>query len=113
MGHNSTSTIDELEHIRRLLRFVGRSSVDGINYSCLSRNRKGTRGSKTPEHLIGGGPDRLVVEIGGKSKGREQFKGINAGRKLVFAHTDTSDRGRIGADPAVPGRVSDVIHFEL
>ncbi len=30
--------IDELESIRRLLRFVGRSAVDGINYSSLSRN---------------------------------------------------------------------------
>jgi uncharacterized protein len=31
-------TVDELETIRRLLRFVGRSAVDGINYSSLSRN---------------------------------------------------------------------------
>ncbi|MFP4088650.1 MAG: ATP-binding protein [Desulfobacteraceae bacterium] len=30
--------VDELETIRRLLRFVGRSAVDGINYSSLSRN---------------------------------------------------------------------------
>ena len=30
--------VDELESIRRLLRFVGRSAVDGINYSSLSRN---------------------------------------------------------------------------
>lgn len=30
--------VDELESIRRLLRFVGRSGVDGINYSSLSRN---------------------------------------------------------------------------
>jgi predicted AAA+ superfamily ATPase len=30
--------VDELETVRRLLRFVGRSAVDGINYSSLSRN---------------------------------------------------------------------------
>jgi len=30
--------VDELECIGRLLRFVGRSAVDGINYSTLSRN---------------------------------------------------------------------------
>ncbi len=30
--------VEELEIIRRLLRFVGRSAVDGINYSSLSRN---------------------------------------------------------------------------
>ncbi|MBW1785965.1 MAG: ATP-binding protein [Deltaproteobacteria bacterium] len=30
--------VDELESIRRLVRFVGRSAIDGINYSSLSRN---------------------------------------------------------------------------
>ncbi len=30
--------VDELESIRRVVRFVGRSAVDGINYSSLSRN---------------------------------------------------------------------------
>jgi uncharacterized protein len=30
--------VDELDSIQRLLRFVGRSTVDGINYSSLSRN---------------------------------------------------------------------------
>ncbi len=163
-------TIDELEHIRRLLRFVGRAAVDGINYSSLSRNLgitkykaeqyvdclekafilhrifpegtnvirepkvlmappcrllyrgpddaigglredffvemlrqaghgfgylKSTRGAKTPDYLVHGGPDRLVVEIGGKGKGREQFKGVTVDRKLIFAHTDVPERGRI------------------
>jgi len=156
-------TVDELDTIRKLLRFVGRSAVDGINYSCLSRNLgitkykaeqyvdcleqafvlqrvypegtnvlrepkilmtppcrllyrdkedavgglredffvdmlrqagielnylKSTRGEKTPDYLIAGGPDKLVVEIGGPGKGRRQFKGIEIDRKLVFAHTD-------------------------
>ncbi|MCF8052658.1 MAG: hypothetical protein K9L59_15555 [Desulfobacterales bacterium] len=30
--------VDELETIRRLMRFVGRSGIDGISYSSLSRN---------------------------------------------------------------------------
>lgn len=30
--------VNELESIRRLIRFVGRSAIDGINYSSLSRN---------------------------------------------------------------------------
>ncbi|MCU0305860.1 MAG: AAA family ATPase [Thermoanaerobaculales bacterium] len=30
--------VDELDTIRRLLRFIGRSEIDGINYSSLSRN---------------------------------------------------------------------------
>jgi len=163
-------TTDELEHIRRLLRFVGRSGIDGINYSSLSRNLgitkykaeqyvdclekafvlyrvlpegtnvirepkilmappcrllyrdrddaigglredffvgmlqqagiafgylKSTRGAKTPDYLIGGRKDGLVVEVGGKGKGRQQFKGVNVERKLVFAHTDTPQRGQI------------------
>ncbi len=163
-------TMDELDHIRRLLRFVGRSSVDGINYSSLSRNLgitkykaeqyvdcleqafilhrvlpdgtnvirepkvlmappcrllyrdaedaigglredffvemmrqaghdfgylKSTRGTKTPDFLVHGGADKLVVEIGGKGKGREQFKGVKVDRKLILAHADSPDRGRV------------------
>ena len=56
---------------------------------------KSTRGAKTPDFLVHGGTDKLVVEVGGKGKGREQFKGIEVGRKLIFAHTDVPERGRI------------------
>ena len=162
--------VDELDTIRRLLRFVGRAGVDGINYSSLAQNLgvtkykaeqyvsclekafvlhqifpagtnvlrepkvlmappcrllyrdyeealgglredffaeamkqaglkfqylKSTRGAKTPDYLIESGPDRLVVEIGGKGKGRSQFKGVNYDRKLIFAHTDTPDAKRL------------------
>lgn len=157
-------TIDELDTIRLLLRFIGRSAVDGINYTCLSRNLgitkykaeqyvdclehafilqrvypegtnvlrepkilmtppcrllyrdredaigglredffvgmlrqagiainylKTTRGKKTPDYLVAGGSDKLVVEIGGPGKGRQQFKGIEIDRKLVFSHADS------------------------
>jgi predicted AAA+ superfamily ATPase len=162
--------VDELDSIRRLLRFVGRSSVDGINYSSLSRNLgitkykaeqyvgclekafilhrifpagtnvlrepkvlmtpsvrllyrdvedaigglredyfsealkqagirfrylKSTRGAKTPDFLIEDSPERLVVEIGGPGKGREQFKGVQIDCKLVFAHCPAPERGRL------------------
>lgn len=155
--------VDELETVHRLLRFVGRSGVDGISYSSVSANvgitkykaeqyirclekafvlhqvfpagtnvlkepkvlmappcrllyrsyddaigglredffaealrqagigfhyLKSTRGRKTPDFLIDDSHDKLVVEIGGKGKGREQFKGIKIDRKLVLAHTD-------------------------
>ncbi len=161
--------IDELEKIRLLMRFIGRSSVDGINYSSLSRNLgitkykaeqyvsclesafvlqrafpagtnvlrepkvllappfrllyrayaealgglredffadcmkqagleyaylKSTRGSKTPDFLIEG-EERIVVEVGGKGKGREQFKGIRTGEKLIVAHTELPDAKRV------------------
>jgi len=160
----------ELDHIRRLLRFVGRSAVDGINYSSLSRNLgitkykaeqyvdclemafllhrvlpegtnvirepkvlmappcrllyrepddaigglredffvqmlrqaghefgylKSTRGAKTPDFLVHGEKDRLVVEVGGRGKGRQQFKDVAIDRKLVFAETDVPGGGKI------------------
>jgi uncharacterized protein len=163
-------TIDEIDRLRQLLRFVGRSGVDGINYSSLSRNLgitkykaeqyvdcleqafilhrifpegtnvlrepkilmappcrllyrdvdeaigglredffieaarqagiacsylKSTRGRKTPDYLISGAADKLVIEIGGKGKGRQQFKGIDIDRKLILAHTQTPKQGRI------------------
>jgi predicted AAA+ superfamily ATPase len=162
--------VDELECIRRLLRFIGRSAVDGINYSSLSRNLgitkykaeqyigclerafilhqvfpagtnvlrepkilmapptrllyrdyedavgglredffveamkqagirfqylKSTRGAKTPDFLIEDTPSRLAVEIGGRGKGREQFKGVKIDRKLVFAHSPAPERHRL------------------
>jgi predicted AAA+ superfamily ATPase len=162
--------VEELESIRRLLQFVGRSSVDGINYSSLSKNLgitkykaqqyvgylekafilhqvfpagtnvlrepkvlmsppnrllykdfedavgglredyfvetmkqagirfkylKSTRGAKTPDYLIEDASGKLVIEIGGPSKGRQQFKGINIDRKIVFAHSPLPQKGRL------------------
>ena len=162
--------IDELDAIRRLLRFIGRSAVDGINYSSLSRNLgitkykaeqyvsclerafilhqvfpagtnvlrepkvlmappcrllyrdyedavgglredffaesmkqagirfqylKSTRGAKTPDYAIEDAAGKLAVEIGGRGKGRAQFKGIKIDRKLLFAHSPAPERGRL------------------
>ena len=152
--------LDELAVVRKLLAFVGRSAVDGINYSSLSANLgitkykaeqyadalekafvmqrifpagtnllrepkvllvppvrllhlspeqaagglredffamamrqagiaihylKGTRGQKTPDFLIHHDGKEIALEIGGKGKGRSQFKGITTDRKLVLA----------------------------
>ena len=49
---------------------------------------KSTRGKKTPDFLIHG-PEKIVIEVGGKGKGRQQFKGIEVGRKLIVAHETT------------------------
>lgn len=151
--------IDELETLRRLLTFVGRSEVDGINYSTLAKNLgitkykaeqyvqafedaflflplfpkgtnvlrepkvllmppvrllyrhikeargglredavalvmrqagiplhylKTTRGQKTPDFLIQHEDLSIVLEVGGKGKGRTQFKGFKADRKIVL-----------------------------
>jgi len=163
--------VDELETIHKLVRFVGRSGVDGINYTSLSGNLgitkykaeqyigllekafilqrvfpkgsnvlkepkvlmalpyrllfrdyddcigglredffaeamrqcgqpffylKSTRGKKTPDFLIDDGLEKnTVIEIGGKGKGREQFKGIVADRKVVFAHSNVVGGSRL------------------
>ena len=157
---------EEIGKIERLLRFIGRSSVDGINYSSLSRNLgitkykaeayvtllerafvltrllpagtnvlrepkvlmrvpyrlmyrdmddaigglreditvemlhtagiaceylKSTRGGKTPDFLVPSPAGDLVIEVGGKGKGRSQFKGVTVDRKLVFVHGERND----------------------
>lgn len=155
--------VDELDVIGKLVEFVGRSGVDGINYTSLSNNLgitkykaeqylglleqafvlqrifpKGTnvlkepkvlmalpyrllfrdiedcigglredfvvemmrhsqtpihylktkRGAKTPDYLLS---DGTVIEVGGKGKGRTQFKDVVAERKYIFSHSDQAD----------------------
>lgn len=152
---------DELELIDKLLNFIGRSSVDGINYSTISDNLKitkykseqyvsllerafilhrilpkgtnlmkepkvvmalpyrllykpfedslgglredffvemmkalefnlfylkSTRGLKTPDYILKSKED-IVLEIGGKTKGRTQFKGIQIDKKIILSHS--------------------------
>lgn len=152
--------VDELDILHRMIAFISRSDVDGINYSSLSKNLgitkykaeqyarafenafilqrifpagtnvlkepkvllmppirrlyrpieevrgglredffamamqqagyalnylKSTRGQKTPDFLFRHGDQNLVFEIGGKGKGRSQFKGVEANRKIVLA----------------------------
>jgi hypothetical protein len=151
--------VDELEVIEKVVKFIGKSPVDGINFSSLSKNigitkykaeqyinllekafvvnplfPKGTnvlkepkvlmylpfrllykdyeqsiggvredffaeimrmkgyqvhylktnRGAKTPDFLIRVGNKDIVAEIGGKGKGRTQFKGIKNVDKIIF-----------------------------
>lgn len=53
---------------------------------------KTTTGTKTPDYLLDDGKEEnTVIEIGGKGKGREQFKGVTADRKIIFAHDDRTD----------------------
>ncbi|MDR1523110.1 MAG: AAA family ATPase [Endomicrobium sp.] len=44
---------------------------------------KSTSGKKTPDYILP--DDNIVFEIGGKGKGRSQFKGIKTGRKIILA----------------------------
>lgn len=160
---------EEIDLIRKTLDFIGRSEVDGINYSSISRNigitkykaeaylqlleqtyvvtrvfpagtnvlkepkvlmtppfrllyrgscreaigglredfvaamltlseipfyyLKSTRGAKTPDYFFTFQGEKIVFEVGGRGKGREQFKGVKANRKVVFSHTDDLDGG--------------------
>lgn len=152
--------LDELSIIERLLRFIGKSSIDGINYSSLARNLgitkykaesyvnilekafflnvilprgtnvskepkilmylplrllyedyefavgslredffaeimvmnnlpfhylKSTRGTKTPDFLIDLDGMEIIIEIGGKGKGRRKFKGITLEKALILS----------------------------
>ncbi len=160
---------DELPILEKLLTFVGRSQVDGINYSSLSGNLgitkykaeqyttafeeaflmrrilpagtnvlkepkvllmppvrllyrslddavgglredyfamamrhagidihylKSTTGQKTPDFLIDHQGSRIVLEIGGRGKGRSQFKGIKADRKVILSPDTAPSEGR-------------------
>lgn len=153
---------DELDSIRKLVRFAGRSAPEDINYSTISRNigitkykaeqyvglleksfvlnavlpagtnvlrepkvlmcvpfrllyrsyeeavgglredfvaqalkmrcgalqyLKSTRGEKTPDFLVEEDGKEFVVEVGGRGKGRSQFKGYRAGSKLILSHS--------------------------
>jgi hypothetical protein len=63
----------------------------GIRFEYL----KSTRGAKTPDYLIADAPQRLAIEIGGRGKGREQFKGVEIDQKLVFAHSPAPEAPRL------------------
>ena len=145
-------SVGDLEHIERMLAFVGRSPIDGVNYTSIGRNlgitkymaeryvralerafllrqafpagtnvlrepkvfleppyrllyrpwdecigalredffalamaqhgapfryAKSTRGAKTPDFLVTLDGRDYVIEVGGRGKGRTQFKGLD------------------------------------
>jgi predicted AAA+ superfamily ATPase len=152
---------DEISTIEKTVKFIGRSKVDGINFSTISNNigiskykaeqyvqllekafilnpvfpsgsnvlkepkilmylpyrllfkdftesigalredfftqmllmnnihftyLKSKRGAKTPDYLLNLDSGRIIVEVGGKGKGREQFKGVELDKKLILSH---------------------------
>lgn len=159
-------TTDELDLIYKTVLFIGKSGVDGINYSSISRNigitkfkaqsyieilqnafvlhrilptgtnvlkepkillappfrllfkdysesigalredffiemlataqleyyyLKSTRGKKTPDYMVYYNNNRFIIELGGKGKGREQFKGITDKKQIILSHSDRID----------------------
>ncbi|MBL8026700.1 MAG: ATP-binding protein [Fibrobacteres bacterium] len=50
---------------------------------------KSNRGEKTPDFLVQYSNESIVIEIGGRSKGRDQFKNFTEKtKKLILAHGD-------------------------
>ena len=52
------------------------------------RYAKSTRGAKTPDFLVTLDGRDYVIEVGGRGKGRTQFKGLDYDRKVVLFHGD-------------------------
>ena len=46
---------------------------------------KSTRGKKTPNYMVSYDKEKCIIEIGGKGKGIQQFKGFTGGTKIVFS----------------------------
>lgn len=159
-------TTDELELIKKTLNFIGKSQIDGINYSTLSNNLKITKykaeqytkllekafvinvifpegtnvlrepkivmnlpyrllykeydeaigglredffvecmkmsekninylktkkGKKTPDYLVDDNENKYIIEVGGKGKGIQQFKGIDMNKSIIFADGERLD----------------------
>jgi predicted AAA+ superfamily ATPase len=157
---------DEIPIIEKLVEFVGKAEVDGINYTSLSKNLgitkykagryvellnksfilntvmpfgtnvlkepkvlmslpyrllfkeygpaigplredffaeamtmsgrrffylKSSRGAKTPDFLVQDVSGEIVIEVGGKGKGRKRFKDLVSKEKIVLTHSDDSE----------------------
>jgi hypothetical protein len=64
--------------------------IQGAKFNYL----KSTRGSKIPDFLVRERDGSIVVEIGGRGKGHEQFKGISEKKRLILTHSDRIDKMR-------------------
>lgn len=62
----------------------------GVPFSYL----KGMRGQKMPDFLVIHQGQKIAMEIGGKNKGRSQFKGVKDLRRMVFAPDMIPSPGR-------------------
>ena len=60
---------------------------------CATYYLKSRRGEKTPDYFIDDGTGEIVIEVGGKGKGREQFKGFKAKDKIIFSQGSEINSG--------------------
>jgi len=78
---------------RELSDCIGGLREDFLTEMLISKNfkfnyLKSTRGQKTPDFLIKENEKTWIVEVGGKGKGREQFKGIDEKKSIIFSHSN-------------------------
>ena len=52
---------------------------------------KTKRGAKTPDFLIKTEGESIILEVGGKGKGRQQFKGIKGNKKMILTDSAETD----------------------
>lgn len=72
--------------------FASAMNQGGITFQYL----KSKRGKKTPDFIIQGNDESIVLEVGGKGKGRSQFKDVTYDRKIILYHS--SDDVRVSSD---------------
>jgi hypothetical protein len=65
--------------------FVETMKMSGVETNYL----KSKKGRKTPDYLVKTGTRKYIVEVGGKGKGVQQFKGINLDKSIIL--TDNGD----------------------
>ena len=64
--------------------FVEMMSMKGVAISYLKTNR----GAKTPDYYLEEASNKWIVEVGGKGKGREQFKGVDLRKSIILSHSN-------------------------
>ena len=62
--------------------FAEMMRMKGLEFDYL----KSKRGRKTPDFLVRSQDGDIVVEVGGRGKGREQFKGIKVEKQLILSY---------------------------
>ena len=65
--------------------FVESMKMRKLEFNYLKTNR----GAKTPDFIVTGKDRRIVIEIGGKNKGHEQFKNFSCEQRMILVHSDS------------------------
>lgn len=60
---------------------------------------KTTRGGKTPDFVLDIGGKPVVIEVGGKGKGRSQFKGLEYEQKIILQQSNSESRAALDRIP--------------